>query len=100
MGQILSKGAWGESALSYVSRRGMKDLLELFLKQEINVNSKTSIHPALHCAASVEIVQILLDHGANPYLRSNQHRTALECQLHNKDVAALLREVMSLEPEN
>jgi ankyrin repeat protein len=75
----------------------MKDLLELFLKQDINVNSKASIIPALHCAASTEIAQILLDHGANPYLRSNEHRTALECQLRNNEVAALLRQIMTRE---
>ncbi|MDR1290422.1 MAG: ankyrin repeat domain-containing protein [Planctomycetaceae bacterium] len=92
-----SEGACGESALSYVSRKGMKDLLELFLKQDINVNSKASVMPALHCAASTEIAQILLDHGANPYLRSNENRTALECQLHNNEVAALLRQTMSRE---
>ncbi len=97
---IYHEGAWGHSALSYVSQQGMKDLLELFLKQNINVNSKSSPRPALHCAASVEIAQMLLDHGANPYLRSNEHRTALECQLQNKEVADLLRGVMSREPEH
>jgi hypothetical protein len=78
----------------------MKDLLELFLKQNVNVNSKSSPRPALHCAATPEIAQILLDHGANPYLRSNEHRTALECQSHNKAVADLLRTTMSMETEN
>ncbi|MDR0608478.1 MAG: ankyrin repeat domain-containing protein [Planctomycetaceae bacterium] len=94
------EGTWGDSALSYVSRTGKKDLLELFLKQNINVNSKSSPRPVLHCAATPEIAQILLEHGANPYLRSNEHQTALECQSHNKAVAALLRTVMSTETEN
>ena len=95
-----SEAAWGDSALSYVSRTGMKEMLLRFLREKINVDTKSSPRPALHCAASVEIAQILLDHGANPYLRSNEHLTALECQLQNKNVAALLREAMSREPEN
>ncbi len=92
------EGAWGDSALTYVCRKGMKTLLERFLREKININSKSAVYPPLHCAANTEIVQILLKHGANPYLRSNSHRTALECQLQNKEVADLLREVMSREP--
>ena len=91
------EGAQGESALSYVSRNGMKEMLERFLRLEVNVNSKASILPALHSSASPEIAQLLLEHGANPYLRSNEHKTALECQTHNPQVAAFLREVMSRE---
>ncbi len=94
------EGAWGDSALTYVSRTGMKEMLLRFLREKININSKSSPRPALHCAASVEIARMLLDNGANPYLRSNEHRTALECQLQNKEAADLLREVMSREPES
>ncbi|MGL4941692.1 MAG: ankyrin repeat domain-containing protein [Thermoguttaceae bacterium] len=93
------EGAWGDSALTYVCRMGMKGMLERFLREKINVNAKASVLPALHAAANTEIAELLLSHGANPYLRSNEHKTALECQSHNNaPVAALLREVMMREP--
>ena len=75
------------STLAFTIQSGNSSIIKLLLEKKASVNQETSglringfLYP-LHFAVianKTEIVQILLDNGANPFLRTNQNENAFD----------------------
>jgi len=78
---VNAKDSGGQAALLYASKRSFNETAAFLLENgaEVNVQSKKKGITALMLAAvwdNVELVQLLLEHGADPNLRDSSGRTA------------------------
>lgn len=97
-----AKTARGSSALHIASESGRSDIVRRLIDAGAIVSvtdgdGNTPLHRAavstITTAGKLQTVQLLLRHGANPYLRNGQGRTALELAIDDA-LAAVLRQRM------
>ncbi|MDD3586756.1 MAG: ankyrin repeat domain-containing protein [Thermoguttaceae bacterium] len=98
--EMLEQGIRPIGILSYAASENKLSFVLLVLHYGAHANEcPRETVPPLHSSASVEIARVLLEHGANVYLRSFCRELALDIAMERQcaPLAAFLRQVMMKE---